>query len=138
MNKKTYCARALKKLRSVDLRPSRQRLVLAKLLFDGPDRHVTAEGIFNEVRETGNNISLATVYNNLNLLAERGLLKEISVDSSSSFFDTNTLKHHHFFIESSRELKDIDEREIRFSNLPCLPKGTGISGLDIVIRLEKN
>lgn len=123
-------------LRSVGLRPSLQRLALAKLLFGGSNRHVTAEILYNEAQEMGINISLATVYNNLHLFTQKGVLQEIFVDTCCSFFDTNTSNHHHIFIEDTRELMDIGIDEIQFDEIPTLPAGTEISGFDVIIRVK--
>ncbi|MEQ8935098.1 MAG: Fur family transcriptional regulator [Amphiplicatus sp.] len=88
---------AIERLRSVGLRPTRQRLALAKLLFDGRDRHLTAEKLHVEAQAAAIPVSLATVYNTLHQVTDAGLLREIAVDASRSYFDTNTSDHHHFF-----------------------------------------
>ena len=97
----------LDQLRGVGLRPTRQRLALAKLLFEGPDRHVTAEILHGEARAASMRVSLATVYNTLHQFTAAGLLREIIVDSQRSYFDTNMTDHNPFFFECSGELKDI-------------------------------
>ncbi len=95
------------RLRAAGLRPTRQRLALARLLFDGADRHVTAEQLHSEARANNVPVSLATIYNTLNQFTEAGILREVVVDALSSYFDTNVSHHHHFFCEEDRNLVDI-------------------------------
>jgi len=128
--------RPLDQLRSVGLRPTRQRLALAKLLFDGTDRHVTAEMLHGEAQAARVRVSLATVYNTLHQFTDAGLLKEIVVDSGRSYFDTNTSQHHHFYCEDSRELSDIDGAEVAFGHLPNPPAGKEVSGVDVIVRVK--
>ncbi|HIM76747.1 MAG TPA: transcriptional repressor, partial [Rhodospirillales bacterium] len=97
----------LDRLRGAGLRPTRQRLALAKMLLEGPDRHVTAEILHAEAQAASIRVSLATVYNTLHQFTAAGLLREIVVDSQRSYFDTNTSDHHHFFFEGSNRLDDI-------------------------------
>ena len=87
----------LDRLTAAGLRPTRQRLALARLLFDSGDRHVTAEQLHQQAVGNGVKVSLATVYNTLNQFTASGLLREVAVDSRRSYFDTNTELHHHFF-----------------------------------------
>src|SRR5688572_8837879 len=96
----------IERLRGAGLRPTRQRLALAKLLFDGGDRHVTAEKLHGEALGANIRVSLATVYNTLHQFTDAGLLREIAVDASCSYFDTNISSHHHFFHEASGRLED--------------------------------
>ena len=94
---------AIAGLRAVGLRPTRQRIALAKLLFSGLDRHVTAESLLAEATEKNVKVSLATVYNTLHQFTNAGLLREIIVDASRCYFDTNVSEHHHFFFEDSNK-----------------------------------
>jgi Fur family transcriptional regulator, iron response regulator len=126
------------RLRSVGLRPTRQRLALAKMLFDGPDRHVTAEKLHGESSANGVSVSLATVYNTLNQFTAAGLLREIVVDGDRSYFDTNISNHHHFYHTGSRQLTDIDGDDVVMEKLPSAPAGTSISRVDVIVRLENN
>ena len=126
----------LDQLRGVGLRPTRQRLALAKLLFEGPDRHVTAEILHTEARAASMRVSLATVYNTLHQFTAAGLLREIIVDSQRSYFDTNMTDHHHFFFEGSGELKDIPGDQVEVAGLPAPPPGTTVKRVDIVVRVE--
>jgi Fur family iron response transcriptional regulator len=127
----------LERLRGAGLRPTRQRMALAKLLFSGGHRHVTAESLFKEAKGRRVNLSLATVYNALNDFTERGLLREISVETGSSYFDTNTSDHHHFYFERSGKLQDVDLDMVRISSLPEAPAGEKIKRVDVVIRLAR-
>lgn len=126
----------LEKLRASGLRPTRQRLALAKLLFGRGHCHVTAEGLFNEAKQTRVDVSLATVYNALHDFTAKGLLREISLDSSSSYFDTNTGDHHHFYFEGTGELQDIPPDSVRIAALPDAPGGSAISRVDVIIRVR--
>ena len=127
----------LKKMRDVGLRPTRQRLALAKLLFEGGDRHATAEILHAEAQAAKIRVSLATVYNTLHQFTNAGLLREIVVDASRSYFDTNASHHHHFFCEEDRYLVDIPSEELKVAKLPHPPPGTTVTEVDIVIRVRK-
>lgn len=127
---------AVARLREVGLRPTRQRLALARLLFDSGDRHVTAEMLHTEVLATGMRVSLATVYNTLHQFTEVGLLREIVVEAGRSYFDTNTTAHHHFFHEVNGSLTDIPGDQIALGAVPQAPEGTRIKSVDVIVRLE--
>lgn len=118
------------------LRPTRQRIDLATLLFRGGNRHVTAEQLHAEAVAADMKVALATVYNTLNQFRDAGLLREVVVEAGSTWFDTNTENHHHFFHESSRRLQDICCKQLDLSDLPCLPAGTKVSRVDVIIRLQ--
>ena len=120
---------------SAGLRPTRQRLALAELLFDGEDRHVTAEILHLEAQSKKFKVSLATVYNTLHQFTSAGLLREISVDGSRSYFDTNTGHHHHFYYEKDGKLRDIPNSLISIDKLPSAPEGTKIKRVDIVVTI---
>ena len=126
---------ALDGLRASGLRPTRQRIALAKLLFEHGDRHVTADALHAEASAAKVRVALATVYNTLHQFTEVGLLREIIVDSTRTWFDTNTAGHHHFFNTQSHELTDIPEDRISVSVLPAPPGGTAIDHVDVVIRV---
>ena len=123
-------------LRAGGLRPTRQRLALARLLFDGGDRHLTAEMLHAEAIAAKIRVSLATVYNTLHKLTAAGLLREITVDASRSYFDTNTSDHHHFFFENSGRLEDIPGDDLVIGQLPPAPEGSAIKRVDVVVRLK--
>lgn len=125
----------IEKLRTAGLRPTRQRIALAKLLFEGEHRHVTAESLHVEAQEAAIRVSLATVYNTLHQFTEADLLREIVVDSQRCYFDTNTEDHHHFFFEDSNRLEDIPGEDVVVSKLPPAPDGKAIKRVDVVIRI---
>ncbi len=129
-------ATVLERLRESGLRPTRQRLALAKLLFGRGHCHVTAEGLFNDAKQSRVDVSLATVYNALHDFTAKGLLREISLDSSSSYFDTNTGDHHHFYFENTGLLQDIPPDSVHIAQLPGAPDGTSIARVDVVIRVR--
>jgi len=126
----------LDRLRTAGLRPTRQRLALAKLLFARGHRHVSAEELFNEAKGHRVDVSLATIYNALHDFTSKGLLREISIDSSSSYFDTNTGNHHHFYFERSGRLEDIASDQVRIAALPEAPGGAEVSRVDVIIRVK--
>ncbi|MDE0538346.1 MAG: Fur family transcriptional regulator [Rhodospirillales bacterium] len=128
---------ALHRLRSAGLRPTRQRLALAKLLFDGENRHVTAESLHGEALKARVRVSLATVYNTLHQFTDAGLMREIVVDAGRSYFDTNISDHHHFYFEDTRRLEDIAEEEIQVARLPAPPAGAEVSRVDVIVRLQE-
>lgn len=121
-----------------DLRPTRQRVALASLLVgDGVDRHVTAESLFAASSQTGEGVSLATVYNTLRAFCEAGLIREVVVDGSKSYFDTRMDDHPHFYWEDTAELTDARVDQLEITRLPDLPAGTEVTKVDVVIRLRK-
>jgi Fur family iron response transcriptional regulator len=125
------------RLRSAGLRPTRQRLALGQLLFGAGDRHVTAETLHAEALAAGEQVSLATVYNTLHQFKRAGLLRELAIDGSRAYFDTNISNHNHFFVEDEGELMDISGDGIRVDGLPKPPEGMKISHIDVVVRLVK-
>ncbi len=131
-----WAAHTRNTLRAAGLRPTRQRLILASLLFRGRDIHVTAEELHGEAERSGVPISLATVYNTLKQFTEAGLLRVLAVDPSRTYFDTNTADHQHFFIEGEGRVLDIGEA-VRVVRLPTLPVGTEIANVDVIIRLRR-
>jgi len=136
MNRVRPFASAIERLRAVGLRPTRQRLAMAKLLFSGADRHVTAETLHAEVLGGGHRVSLATVYNALHQFTAAGLLREVVAETGKAYFDTNVSDHHHFFFEATGELQDIPGAAIRVSTLPAPPSGTEVRRIDVVIRVR--
>lgn len=125
-------------MRAVGLRPTRQRVALAKLLFEPGDHHVTAELLFEQAQSVGVKVSLATVYNTLHQFTAAGLLREVVVDSTCTYFDTNVTGHHHFFFENRRALVDIDGAAVDIRGLPAVPDGAKISRVDVIIRLSED
>lgn len=131
-------ALALERLKTVGLRPTRQRLALARLLFEQGDRHVTAEQLHGEAQIAKIRLSLATVYNTLHQFTGHGLLREVVVEPGRSYFDTNTTIHHHFFFETEGRLADIPGDQIELGRLPSPPDGTRVSRVDVIIRVTRN
>lgn len=126
-------------LSGAGLRPTRQRLALADLLVgDGKDRHVTAESLYDAAAKAGEKVSLATVYNTLRTFCEVGLLREITVDGSKSYFDTNMTDHPHFYWEDEGRLSDAPSEDLSIARLPEAPEGAEIAAVDVVIRLRKS
>jgi Fur family iron response transcriptional regulator len=124
------------RLRSVGLRLTRPRLALARLLFDGNDRHVTAEQLHGEATAGSIPVSLATVYNVLHQFTAAGLMREVVVEPGRSYFDTNIDDHHHFFCEASGVLQDISGRDVTVSGIPVPPAGTEISCVEVIVRVR--
>jgi len=127
---------ALKRLRAANLRPTRQRVALARLLLENGDRHVTAEQLHGEALAAGIRVSLATVYNTLHQFTDSRLLHEVVVEPGRSYFDTNTSDHHHFFCEATGRLQDIPGHDLAVTKLPLPPAGTEISRVDVIIRVR--
>lgn len=127
----------IERLKASGLRPTRQRLALAQLLFGTGDRHVTAEQLHGEALEAKVPVSLATVYNTLHQFTESGLLREVVVEAGRSYFDTNTGRHHHFFVTDSGALMDIPAGDIALGDLPAPPEGTEIDSVEVIIRVRR-
>lgn len=125
------------KLRAAGLRPTRQRLALAQILFGAGDRHVSAEALHAEVLAARVPVSLATVYNTLNQFTGVGLLREVAVEGNRSYFDTNTSNHFHYFLEDKGQLVDIGTEFVEVTGLPAPPEGTEIDRIDVIVRLRR-
>ncbi|MCX7629801.1 MAG: transcriptional repressor [Geminicoccaceae bacterium] len=124
------------RLRAVGLRPTRPRVGLGRLLFEGPPRHVSAEQLYQEARSRRLFVSLATVYNTLHQFAAAGLLRKVVVHTGQTFFDTRVCDHHHFYDERTGFIRDIDDSEIAFARLPEAPPGYTITGVEVIVRVE--
>ena len=124
-------------LRDVGLRPTRQRMALGWILFAKGDRHLTAEMLYEEATKAKVPVSLATVYNTLHQFTEVGLLRQVAVDGSKTYFDTNASEHHHFFVEGENELVDIPGADVIVDKMPIAPEGYEIARIDVVVRLKK-
>lgn len=125
-------------LTEAGLRPTRQRVALAALLVgDGRDRHVTAESLHAASQESGESVSLATVYNTLKAFCDAGLIQEVMVDGSKSYFDTRTDDHPHYFWEDEARLTDAPADQLEIRRLPEPPEGAEIAKVDVVIRLRR-
>jgi len=129
--------RSTKWLAQADLRPTRQRLSLATLMVgDGQDRHVTAEGLHAASVSAGEKVSLATVYNTLRAFCEAGLVQEVTVDGTRSYFDTRMDDHPHFYFEEDGTLIDAANSELKIASLPTPPEGYEVAKVDVVVRLR--
>jgi len=131
-------ADVLKRIKDAGLRPTRQRLALGRLLFEGGDRHLTAEQLHVEALDKGVRVSLATVYNTLNQFTDAGLLREVVVEPGRSYFDTNIDDHHHFFFEDTGGLADIPGDAVRLASIPAPPAGSTVSRVDVVVRVRND
>jgi Fur family iron response transcriptional regulator len=129
-------ATALSRLWAAGLRPTRQRLALARLLLDNGDRHITAEQLHSEALAAEIKVSLATVYNTLHQFTEAGLLREVVVEPGRAYFDTNIDDHHHFFCEATGKLLDIPGAQLNVNGLPLPPSGTEIRRIDVIVRVS--
>ena len=125
------------KLRRVGLRPTRQRVSLGWLLFGKGDRHVTAELLFDEATRARVPVSLATVYNTLHQFTQAGLLRQLAVDGTKAYFDTNPSEHHHFFLEEEGRLVDMPSQGMTVSDLPAPPPGMEVAGIEVIVRLRR-
>jgi Fur family iron response transcriptional regulator len=123
-------------LRSVGLRPTRQRMALGWILFGKGDRHITAEMLYEEATRAKVPVSLATVYNTLHQFTEVGLLRQVAIDGAKTYFDTNTTQHHHFFIEGDNALVDIPDADVVVGKTPVAPEGYEVARIDVVVRLR--
>jgi Fur family transcriptional regulator, iron response regulator len=134
----TYPWRDVKaKLREIGLRSTRQRLALGFILFGKGDRHVTAEMLYEEACKARIAVSLATIYNTLRQFTDIGLLRQVAVDGSKTYFDTNVSQHHHFYIESENDLVDIPHSEVVVGLTPTPPEGYEVVRVDVVVRLRR-
>jgi Fur family iron response transcriptional regulator len=124
-------------LRQAGLRPTRQRLALAELLFAKGFRHLSAENLHEEALLSRVPVSLATIYNTLHQFTDAGLLREVAVDGSKTYFDTNTTDHHHFFVEDDDVVFDIEPGQLGVGRVPEPPPGYEISRVDVVVRLRR-
>jgi Fur family iron response transcriptional regulator len=123
-------------LRDVGLRPTRQRMALGWILFAKGDRHLTAEMLYDEATRAKVPVSLATIYNTLNQFTEVGLLRQVAVDGSKTYFDTNVSDHHHFFVEGQNELLDIPATDVIVNKMPAVPDGYEVARIDVIVRLR--
>lgn len=136
-NRERPFAETLRRLKDAGMRPTRQRLALGKLLFDGGHRHVTAEHLHAEASGHGIRVSLATVYNTLNQFTAAGLMREVVVAPGKSYFDTNIDDHHHFFYEDDGALQDIPADAISLARMPDAPDDAEVARVDVIVRLRR-
>ena len=138
MSQRRFTSEVAEWVKGVGLRPTRQRVALARLLFDHGHRHVTAEQLHSEAKAAEIPVSLATIYNTLNQFTRAGLLREVVVEPGRSYFDTNTNDHHHFYFEDSGSLRDIPGDQVELGNLPAAPEGTSVDRVDVIIRVREH
>ena len=126
-------------LRAHDLRPTRQRMALADLLFPKPGhkQHLTADALFAQATKAKTGVSLATVYNTLNQFTEAGLLREVLVSSGATYFDTNTSSHHHVLDEDTGMLTDLKPGRLALKGVPRPPRGSQVTSVDVIVRMRK-
>lgn len=129
--------KAAQRLNDFGILPTQQRLLIARVLLTR-DQHVSADQVLEMVNASGSVVSKATVYNTLGLFAEKGILREVNVDPSRIFYDTNNTPHHHFYNVDSGELSDIDVSEIPVERLPEAPADTVVDGVHVIIRVRKS
>jgi Fur family iron response transcriptional regulator len=127
----------IERLKAVGLRPTRQRLALAKLLFGPGNRHVSAEQLHGEAVKAQVRVSLATVYNTLHQFTAVGLLREVVVEPGRSYFDTNVEDHHHFYFQDTGRIEDIPGDDLRVLDLPAAPAGTRVARVDVIVRVAE-
>ncbi|KFI32755.1 Fur family transcriptional regulator [Haematobacter missouriensis] len=121
-----------------NVRPTRQRVALAALLIgDGKNRHVTAESLYAAALDSGEKVSLATVYNTLRAFCEAGIMQEVLVDGNKSYFDTRIDDHPHFYWEDTASLSDAPADQLEIARIPEVPEGMEVSRVDVVIRLRR-
>ena len=125
------------RLREVGLRQTRTRISLGSILFGKGDRHVSAEMLFEEACQASVSVSLATVYNTLHQFTEVGLLRQVAIESSKSYFDTNNTEHQHYYLEDRHELMDIPPTDVAVGKIPVPPEGYEIARIDLVVRLRR-
>lgn len=128
-------AEAIRRLQEKAINPTQQRIVIAQLLFAQP-QHLSAEQVLLNVQGSGTHVSKATVYNTLALFAEKGLVKEVIVDPTKVFYDSNTMSHHHIYNVDNGQLADIEDITMNLQELPQLPAGTRLDGVDVIIRVR--
>ena len=130
----------IEKLRETGLRPTKQRVKICEVLFNRDKTfHFTIKDLVKKISEELNEkISLATVYNTVHALQKKGYLKEISINSDKSYFDTNTSVHHHFYDEDTHQLIDCDENEIENVNVKNNITGKKISSVEVLVRVASD
>lgn len=126
---------AIKTLANNGIRPTKQRMILAKILFEKGDRHISAEELYEEVKKENRKISLATIYNTLNQFTNLGLLKELVIDQTKSVFCTNHDLHYHLYIEDEGKIIDVPQKNIDLS-IPEIPACLSLHDIDIIVRIR--
>ena len=126
---------AMKKIESSGIRPTKQRRVLAKILFENGNRHVSADELFHDVKKEDRKISMATVYNTLKQFTSLGLVREVVVDQNKSLYCTNRKSHYHLYIEDEGKIVDIPTKNINL-NIPSIPACLQLHNIDVIVRIR--
>lgn len=126
---------AMKKIESSGIRPTKQRRVLAKILFENGNRHVSADELFHDVKKEDRKISMATVYNTLKQFTSLGLVREVVVDQNKSLYCTNHKSHYHLYIEDEGKIVDIPTKNIDL-NIPSIPACLQLHNIDVIVRIR--
>ena len=127
--------KAINTLKKSNIRPTKQRIILAKLLFEKGRRHVSAEDLYDEVKNDDRRISLATIYNTLKQFSQIGLIREIVVDQNKSLYCTNNESHYHLYIEDEGKIIDIPTKNIDL-NIPSIPACLSLHNVDVIVRIR--
>ena len=127
---------ALKVLKEANLRPTKQRISLVYNIYKYGNRHVNAESLHKEILDTGDNVSLATVYNTLHHLTNLGFLRQVKINARQNYFDTNITDHHHFFDKSNNSLTDISKDLIKIQGIPTPPNNKTVSDIEVIISIK--
>ena len=127
----------IKILRRYQISPTTQRVEIAQILLT-KNQHLSADQVLEMVNRDRAKVSKATVYNTLGLFARKGLVRELVIDPTKVFYDSNANEHHHFFNVETGELQDIEQTDCEFSHIPHLPEGTVADGIDVIIRVRTN
>ncbi len=127
----------VKLLDKYGVQPTQQRIDIAEILFSCP-QHLSADQVLSEVNQGKPSVSKATVYNTLGLFAEKGLVRQVIVDPSRVFYDSNNSVHHHIYNTDTGTLTDIITEQVKISGLPELPEGIVSDGIDIIIRVRNS
>lgn len=128
-------SQVIERLKKAGVTPTQQRVEIGQILFAKP-QHMSADQVLTVVNKTGPLVSKATIYNTLGLFARMGLVKEVIVDPTKVFYDSNVTDHYHFYSMDSGELIDIQGEQLRLERMPNLPEGMEAQGVDIVIRVR--
>ena len=126
---------AMKKIESSGIRPTKQRRVLAKILFEKGNRHLSADELFHDVKKEDRKISMATVYNTLKQFTSLGLVREVVVDQNKSLYCTNHKSHYHLYIEDEGKIVDIPTKNIDL-NIPSIPACLQLHNIDVIVRIR--
>jgi len=126
----------VKQLEASGIYPTPQRVKIAQVILP-KQQHMSADNVLQAVNMAESSVSKATVYNTLGLFASKGLVREVIVDPSKVFYDSNTSTHHHFYNVDTGELSDIGADDLLIDRLPAMPEATELDGVDVIVRLRQ-